>query len=156
MTVGDGRDAYIRVTGRYAMLINGLISVEDLDDEELARGQLKDKNGNFSGRPPKLIPQELVQAMRREWLGRAEAKLREALMDSGIGTLVALAKDRNVDESVRLRASQTIIDRCMGKVPDKIEFRSEDPVEALFRSILADPQGLAPKEFSASERELLS
>lgn len=150
-------DVYVRVTGRYALLINGILKVEDLDDDELARGQLKDKNGQFKGRPPKMIPQELVQAMRREWLGRAESKLREALMDHGLGTLVELAKNKNVDESVRLRAAQTIIDRTMGKVPDKIELRAEDPVEALFRSILADPRGLAaPKEFSAEERELLS
>jgi hypothetical protein len=150
-------DKWIRVTGRYAMLVQGVIKIEDLDDDELARGQLKDKNGQFRGRPPAVIPKEMVQAMRREWLGRAEAKLREALMGPGIGTLVELARDPSVDQAVRLRASQTIIDRMMGKVPDKIEFRAEDPVEALFRSLLSDPRGLtAPKEFSAEERELLS
>lgn len=149
-------DYYQRVTGRYAMLAQGILKVEDLDDEELARGQLKDKNGVFTGRPPKLLPQELVQAMRREWLGRAESKLRAALMESGIGTLVDLAKNKNIDESVRLRAAQTIIERTMGKVPDKIEIRAEDPVEQLFRNILADPRGLAPKEFTADERQMLS
>ena len=150
-------DTYVRVTGRYAMLLQGIIKIEDLDDDELARGQLKDKNGYFSGRPPKMIPGEMVQAMRREWISRAEAKLREALMDHGIGTLVEIAKNKQMDEGVRLRAAERIIERTMGKVPDKIELRAEDPVEALFRSILSDPRGLAaPREFSADERELLS
>lgn len=149
-------DLYLRLQGRYALLLNGVIKVEDLDDDELARGQLKASDGTFRGRAPKVVPTELVQAMRREWLGRAEAKLREALMDHGIGTLVELAKNKNIDESVRLRAADKIIERTMGKVPDKIELRAEDPLEALFRSVLADPSGLAPKEFSAEERELLS
>lgn len=150
-------DIDVRLRGRYAMLLQGYIKVEDLDDEELARGQLKSADGTWRGRPPKVMPTEMVQAMRREWLGRAEAKLREALMGPGISTLVELAKDKSIDHAVRLRASQTIIDRTMGKVPDKIEVRAEDPVEALFRSILADPRGMAaPREFSAAERELLS
>lgn len=148
---------YVEASGRYAALLNGTLKAEDLDDDEVAQGRLKDANGQFSGRPPRTLPTELVQAMRREWLGRAETKLRAALMKSGVGTLVELANDRTIDEAVRLRAAQAIIDRTMGKVPDKIELRSEDPIEALFRSVLSDPRGLnAPREFSADEREMLS
>lgn len=151
-------DMYIRVTGRYALLLNGIISVEDLDDEEVARGQLKASDGTFRGRPPKTVPAELVQAMRREWLSRAEAKLRDALMDKGLGVLVELAGNDQVDPGVRLRAATTIIERTMGKVPERIQLAAEDPVETLFRSILADPNGLAPAphELSAAEREMLS
>jgi hypothetical protein len=150
-------DIDVRLRGRYAQLLQGHITVDDLDDEELALGRLKASDGTFRGRPPSVVPAELVQAMRREWLGRAEAKLRKALMESGIGTLVELANDRSIDEGVRLRAAERIIERTMGKVPDKVELRAEDPVEALFRSILADPRGMsAPREFSAAEREMLS
>lgn len=151
-------DMYVRMTGRYALLFNGVISVEDLDDEELARGQLKASDGTFRGRPPRVIPSELMQAMRREWLGRAEAKLREALMEVGLGGMIEIAKDKTIDPSVRLRAQNIIVERTMGKVPDKIELRAEDPIESLFRSILADPNGLmaAPHEPSADERQMLS
>lgn len=145
-------------TGRYALLLNGILTIEDLDDEEVARGQLKASDGTFRGRPPKTVPMELVQAMRREWLSRAEAKLRDALMDKGLGVLVELAGNELVDPGVRLRAATTIIERTMGKVPERIQLAAEDPVETLFRSILADPRGLAPAphELSAAERELLS
>lgn len=155
-------DTYVRVRGRYARLLAGEIKVEDLDDEELARGQLRNQAGNFSGRPPSMIPTELVQAMRREWLSRAENKLRAALMDKGIGTLVELAGSDRIDPAVRLRAADKLMERVMGKVPDKVQFAAEDPVETLFRNILADPQGLRdpggapPKELSVEERELLS
>jgi hypothetical protein len=148
-------DFYVRVTGRYAELISGTLSVEDLDDDELSRGQLKDKNGQFRGRPPKMVPQELVQAMRREWLSRAEAKLRESLYEGGIGTLTQLSTDKTIDPGVRLRAAQMLMERTMGKVPDKVQFAAEDPVEALFRNILSDPLGLVPHELSAEERAML-
>lgn len=149
-------DMDIRLRGRYALFLNGKITVEDLDDDELAQGRLKAMDGTFRGRPPRVIPTEMVQAMRREWMSRAEAKLRDALMDKGIGTLVALAGDDNIDAGVRLRAAERIIERTMGKVPDKVEIRAEDPIETLFRGILNDPFGLAPHEPSAEEREMLS
>lgn len=148
-------DINIRLRGRYAEFIQGKITVEDLDDEELAQGRLKASDGTFRGRPPAVIPAEMVQAMRREWMSRAEAKLRDALMEHGLGTLVELAKNEDVDASVRLRAAQTIIERTMGKVPDKVVLAAEDPVETLFRGILADPFGLAPHEPSHEERMLL-
>lgn len=155
---GNDDDAYIRLQGRYAQLVNGVISIEDLDDEEVSRGQLRASDGSFRGRPPKLVPHDLVQAMRREWLSRAESRLRDALLKSGIGTLVALADDDTVDPGVRLRAAEKIIERTMGKVPDKVVVAAEDPVESLFRNILADPLGLTagvPHEPSAEERALL-
>lgn len=152
-------DMYIRLKGRYAKFMNGLITVEDLDDEELAQGRLKAADGTFRGRPPSVIPAEMVQAMRREWMSRAEAKLRDALMSKGIGTLVELAGNEDIDPAVRLRAADKIIERTMGKVPDRVHFAAEDPVESLFRSILADPNGLAPgvpHEPTAEEREMLA
>lgn len=150
-------DTYIRLRGRYAEFLNGLITVDDLDDEELAQGRLKSSDGTFRGRPPAVIPAEMVAAMRREWLSRAEAKLRDALMEVGLGGMIEIAKDKSIDPSVRLRAQQMIIERTMGKVPDKIHIAAEDPVESLFRSILNDPLGLAPAphEPSAEERALL-
>lgn len=149
-------DMYLRMQGRYALFLNGKITVEDLDDEELSRGQLRALDGTFRGRPPRVVPSEMVQAMRREWLKRAEAKLRDALLEKGIGTLTELAGNENIDAAVRLRAAEKIIERTMGKVPDRVQLAAEDPVETLFRSILNDPFGLAPHEPSAEERELLS
>jgi hypothetical protein len=148
-------DTYVRLRGRYAKLLSGELQIEDLDDEELAQGRLRSADGTFRGRPPTVVPMELVQAMRREWLGRAESRLRQALLSSGIGTLVQLADDDTVDPGVRLRAAEKIIERTMGKVPDRVVVAADDPVESLFRNILTDPLGLAPHEPSAEERALL-
>jgi hypothetical protein len=149
-------DIDVRLRGRYAQFLNGKITVDDLDDEELAQGRLKASDGTFRGRPPRVIPAEMVQAMRREWMSRAEARLRDALMEVGLQGMINIAKDERVDPAVRLRAQQTIIERTMGKVPDKVVLAAEDPIEALFRGILSDPVGLVPHEPSAEEREMLS
>lgn len=152
------RDRYVRVTGRYAEFLAGKITVEDLDDDELAQGRLKASDGTFRGRPPSVIPQEMVAAMRREWLKRANARLAEALLEKGIGTYVELAGNEEVDPGVRLRAADRIVERMMGKVPDKVEVAAEDPVETLFRKILNDPFGLQQggvHEPTAEEREML-
>jgi hypothetical protein len=152
-------DMYIRLRGRYAQFLNGTITVEDLDDEEVAQGRLRSADGTFRGRPPTVIPAELVQAMKREWLSRANARLSEALLEKGIGTLTDLAGDPLVDPAVRLRAADLLMNRTMGKVPDKIEVAAEDPVETLFRKILNDPFGLEQggvHEMTYEEREMLS
>lgn len=149
-------DMYIRLRGRYAQFLSGEIGVEDLDDDELAQGRLKASDGFFRGRPPAVIPTAMVQAMRREWLSRAEAKLRDALMENGIGTLVELAGDSSIDAGVRARCAEKIIERTMGKVPEKIELKANDPVEDLFKQLLGDPEGLVPHELSADERALLT
>jgi hypothetical protein len=155
---GRIKEETFRLQGRYAMFMRGEITVEDLDDEELALGRLKAIDGTFRGRPPKVVPGEMVAAMRREWLSRAEAKLREALMSKGIGVLTELAGNPEIDPGVRLRAAEKIIERTMGKVPDRVQLAAEDPIETLFRNILNDPEGLAPapRELSADEREMLS
>lgn len=152
-------DLWIRLRGRYAEFLSGKITVEDLDDDELAQGRLKASDGTWRGRPPAVIPADMVVAMRREWVTRAHAKLNAALMERGIGTMVDLAGNPEIDPAVRLRAAQAIIERTLGKVPDKIEIAAEDPVEALFRKVLSDPNGLTgdvPHEMSADEREMLS
>lgn len=147
-------DVYVRLQGRYAMLLQGVIKVEDLEDEELARGQLKAADGSWRGRPPKLVPRQLLDAMRGELVKRAHDNLQAALLGPGIKTLTDLAENA-IDEGVRLRAATAIIERVIGKVPDKVHIAAEDPVEALLRSVLSDPAGLAPHEPSAEERALL-
>ena len=137
------RDVEVRVSGRYAELLQGYITVADLDDEELARGKLRDKNGDFRGGQPNMLPVQMVDAMRNELYRRANENLQAALMGPGIKTLVDLATG-SVDDKVRLKAATTIIERMMGKVPDRVKLSAEDPVEKLFRDILADPHGLAP------------
>lgn len=127
----------LRITGRYADLLAGRLSVEDLDMEELARCQLKDKNGKFTGRPPKYLPADLVQRMKREFFKRGDAIFEESYVDA-VNVMRDIAINEKYDEGVRLRAAQYIVERVRGKTPDILVVETEKPWQvAIQRMVVA-------------------
>lgn len=113
------------VTGRYADLLSGKLAVEDLDFEELARCQLKDKNGRFTGRPPKYLPADLVKRMRNEFFKRGDAMFAENY-EKCIGVMVDLAMSKFTEDATRFRAAQYVIERVRGKIPDRVEITADE------------------------------
>lgn len=105
---------------RYAMLIDGRLKIEDLTDEELIRGQLMNKNGRFAGQAPKWVPAQFVQALQRQRIQRAADKWNSNLLLAQ-DQLIALGMDQRVEAGVRMRALTYVIERSIGKVPDKVE-----------------------------------
>ncbi len=65
--------------------------MEELDDEEILRGQLRDKNGGFSGRPSDYVPRSFHVALVRETIKRMENKFRES-QEMAWTTLTEIAK----------------------------------------------------------------
>ena len=152
----------VRVFGRYAQLLlppehPDHLSVEDLDIEELAKGKLKDKNGRFTGRPPKLLPRQIIDAMRKEHYKRVNAVLEESLSDM-VKTMRAIALDPTADDAVRLKAAIYVYERFMGKIPDRVDINTESKIDTLVESILydaeADQRTEIEKELAATQEEL--
>lgn len=120
---------------RWAMLIDGRLKIEDLDDEELARGQLRGSNGRFNGKQPTWIPKQFVQAMQRQIISRAAERWHSNLLQAQ-EQLIALGMDPRVDAGVRFRALTYVIERSMGKIPDKIEMSATiKPYEELLQGV---------------------
>jgi hypothetical protein len=113
--------------------------VETLSPEELVRGQLKDHEGRFRGRPPAWVPAEFYQACIRQLLKSGEQMWREAFFES-IKTFTQIAQDPNVDTKDRLRAAQYVIERVAGKTPEKVEVTVQQPWEALIGGIVAEAE----------------
>jgi len=103
---------------RYEKFLNGEMDVEDLDHDELIRGQLRDKNGSFVGKPPLLIPRSFHQAVVRELVHRGEGRLKEHL-DTAIDTMVEVAQNPRANPQARIMAAQYLWERVAGKIPDK-------------------------------------
>lgn len=108
---------------RYQDLMDGTLSVEDLDDQECVRGQLRAADGTFRGRPPKAVPRELYLKMQSEAAKRWENKLK-GLVDLSIEALEKLVLTGR-SEMVRYQASVYLLERTMGKVPDKVQISAE-------------------------------
>lgn len=108
---------------RYQDLMDGTLSVEDLDDEECVRGQLRAADGTFRGRPPKAVPRELYLKMQSEATKRWENKLK-GLVTLSIEALEGIVRNGR-SEMVRYQAATYLMERTMGKTPDRVQISAE-------------------------------
>lgn len=104
------------VKSRAVQLMEGIIDVSELDNEELARKRTRSRDGKFSGRRPE-FGEKILLAMEREYNMRFVEGMR-ALLSPAQDTIKSLMASADKD-SVRLAAAQAVIDRVVGKVPDK-------------------------------------
>jgi hypothetical protein len=111
--------------------------VSSLTAEELARGQLMDKNGSFSGRPPHFVPKAFHDACIRELLARGKILYKENYVQA-IQAMTEIAKSTTAKESDRIKAAQFVIERLEGKVPERLEIGAADPWQQIIAGIVAE------------------
>lgn len=155
-TRADGRSVAYVGAGSSAVL-RGEDDISTWDDEELAMGRRRDVNGNFTGKPPRLIPAACYQELKRRQvfdaestLGRRVAKAAEYLADVADG----------IEEPVtgRIRACESLLDRVVGKPKESVDVRMSVAaqvetlpwVQALKRSVRT-PDGQRIIDTSATE-----
>ncbi len=119
---------------RWQLLLHGFIKVEDLDDEELARGQCRQPDGTFSNQPPKNIPKFLHDEMTKRLFERANEQMRGHLMGA-VAALGTIASGDAYEPQDRIKAAQLIIERVLGKNPDVIVHKQDAPWEIALRAI---------------------
>jgi hypothetical protein len=110
-----------------------------LTPEELARGQLMDSRGSFSGRPPAFVPRAFHDACIRELLNRGQVLYKENYVQA-INTMTAIATDERFQAKDRIKAAQFVIERLEGKVPDRLEISAADPWQAVIADIVAEAE----------------
>jgi len=119
------KDAVIRVGRSTAEAkLGGLEGMRDWDEEELRRGYRRDKNGNFTGRPPEWIPRECYQELTRRALDSASKKLSDHV-EEAVSELIAISTSMDADHKDRLKAIEMILTRVMGKEPIKVDIKTE-------------------------------
>ena len=107
--------------------------LSDWDDEELRRGQKRDKNGHFRGRPPKIVPKILHDELTRRTLKEAQQLMQDNLV-AAVKVLKDIALDDDVPPVDRVRAIDMMMTRIMGKPPERVEISaSVKPFEELFQ-----------------------
>lgn len=122
---GDER-AVVRVGKRNTKILTGQEDLSVWSDEELQRGQRKDKNGRWQGVKPTIVPKAIHDELVRRTLAKANQKLVENT-ETAVEALVDIVKGQDVEDKDRLRAIAMIMDRVMGKTPDKMELSGEVP-----------------------------
>lgn len=133
-------------------VIDGTIPVSEMDDDELAKGNLKDVNGVFTAPPPRLLPKTVSDKRVREQMARVqEGFMAVALRATAVA--IEVMDDATNSGSERLSAAKYVHERFLGKVPDKVELQAEvKPWEGLVGGILRTV-GDEPEEVDPSTGE---
>jgi hypothetical protein len=111
--------------------------VGSLTPEELARGQLMDKNGGFTGRPPSYVPRAFHDACVRELLSRGRVLYKENYVKA-IQAMTDIANSSTAKEADRIKAATFVIERLEGKVPERLEIAAADPWQSVISGIIAE------------------
>ena len=120
--------------------MDGTLSVEDLDDEEVQRMQLRASDGSFKGGRPQSLPRELVTAIQREQQKRFQQFINEAVPAAQRAVLELVnSKKLMPGDATRLKAAEMVLERFAGKTPDRIEVKAEvTQFEGIAADILVD------------------
>lgn len=122
---------------------------EELDSEELARGQLKDRNGRFQGRPPALVPKAFHDALIREIHRRFNEKMQARLLEA-TDELISLSQSGGgLEPKDRAKVLTYLIERVMGPVPKEVKVTAahsfEEGVSGLLRPAVDGSPASAPR-----------
>lgn len=109
-------------------VLTGEVDLAEWDDEEILRGQRRDKTGRFRGRPPLVVPQAVHAERIRRLMSEAGRVLQASTLEA-VQLWARVVRDEAAPYSDRLKASQLITERTLGKVTDRVQiaFGGEEP-----------------------------
>lgn len=111
----------------------GHLPVEELDDEELAKGQIRKADGTFTD--SNFVSSDIHDRMVRELFSRADVRLRENLVKT-VDVFVEVASNDAFEPADRLRAAEFIYTRLRGKVPNEVVVTQQRPFEVVLTEML--------------------
>jgi hypothetical protein len=129
---------------RLRQLIDGELTVRDLDDEEIRRGRCHDGHGSFVGRPP-AMPARIQDLMYQENIRRTNRVFAQHASKAA-KRMVAIMTEEGADPT-QLRAAMAIVERHIGKVPDVVHVGPESEFDRLQQGVFEfDRSELQPDE----------
>lgn len=97
---------------------------EEWDDEDLIRGQQKDKRGRYNGKLPKVVPLGLLQELHKRNASKAIHKLEQTLIPA-VKYLCDVAEGKAEPDPDRIRVCETLLNRILGKQADRVVVTSD-------------------------------
>jgi len=128
--IGEKERALVRVGTAATKVLSGEDDLSDWDEEELRKGMRRVNkpgsryHGKFQGKAPVVVPKALHDELVRRQMDAASKMLHENL-GAAVQVLVEICNDEDTEAKDRLRAVGMILDRVMGKAPEKVEFTGE-------------------------------
>jgi hypothetical protein len=118
--------------------------VDGLDEQELARCQLRADNGTFVGGPPKFVPREFALAAQREQKRRFEEIFGSEVL--GLAqSYVDLCKDLDIPAKDRAKMMQYAMERVFGGIPKDVRVTQEQPWEHMVMNVVTEDETGMPE-----------
>lgn len=111
----------------------GKLPVDELDDEELSRGQIRKADGTWTDN--NFVSAEVHDAMVKKLFERADTKLRENLLVA-VDTMAEIAKGTAYEPADRIKAAQWMYERVRGKVPTEVVVSQDKPFEVVLADVM--------------------
>ncbi len=140
-----GKDdrATLRIGAVNTAIMRGEMDLTAWSDEELLRGQQKNKNGQWTGRPPSVVPTAVHQELARRRMSKAYELLRENVVGA-VEVAAEVMTNKEVDNGTRLKAAELIINRVLGKLPEHVTLEVAQQEEPAFKRILSTALVMVP------------
>jgi hypothetical protein len=117
---GGPERRYVTLGKTATRVVKGEEDLSTWTDVELERGRKRDRNGGWTGRPPLVVPRGIHEELVRRRMREADRVLLEEGTLAAVRLWVDVVNDEEADLSMRLRASENIIDRVRGKAAQPI------------------------------------
>jgi len=148
--------------------------IEEWDEEELARGRPKAKDGTFKGRTPQWITREIHEAAMARFKGIVEGKMRAETV-TALSLIHSVLTNEEVDErgkpvvaaGTKLDAAKFLIEHAIGKPTQRVEtdisiklqgllaMATVAPGESASHAVLGLPEGLGEHDDDILEGEIV-
>lgn len=118
---------HYKISPRYQQFMDGTLTMDDLDDEEIMRGQIRAKDGSFRGQPPQMVPREFSRQLiiaRQDVFNKTIAPM----VVTALNTLNEVMGGRGrlgSQDSARVSAAKLVLERAIGRVPEQIQIQAE-------------------------------
>lgn len=111
------------IPDRYKQFLDGTLTVDDLDDEEIMRGQLRNSQGDFRGRNAKFLPRELMLGIIQKRDEIFASKIMPAASDA-IDNLKRVSKTSTVHDGPGVQASKILLAYAIGNPVEKVQINA--------------------------------
>lgn len=116
----------------------GELKVSEMSDKEIKKGWFENEGGGFKGGRPKNVPRKFFEELRAESIRRWNDQLADDLNPS-LEALRSIRDNPRASADARHKSAIYLIERVVGKVPDKNEVKIEvAPWEANISGIIVD------------------
>lgn len=118
---------------RYVAFLEGRLSADQLDDEELMRGQIREDSGRF-GKGTNMVPRKMLNQLQKTTVARTNDELRKNAFKSA-ESLTDIATNKAYEPKDRLKAAMYLLDRVLGKTPQQVTITEDRRYEIMLSGL---------------------